>query len=227
MKPSKVIIVIIIAAAVNIVLSQDSKDKNFINRFYLKAGYELLSFNNVTVFKSGRNAYVSEGLKGFTGSIGYEYSKKLSFEIQYKSMDDVSYGYDKEAYMVYSSGEIYYLYGEGGMTSNYINLRANYFVNEDRRENPIYFIGSLNLGFQQVRNSEVKEYPDRTETIANNYNRFIIGPEAGIGIYFDLGIISFHTEMTFSSRTSLLNRDKKYTENSLTLNFSPILNFNL
>lgn len=226
MKLSKVIIVLAIATAVNIVLSQDPGGRDTVNSFYVKAGYELLSFSNSSVFSSGRSAGVNEGLSGFTGSLGYVFSKKLNFEVQYKSVEDVSYGYGKEAYMVYPGNEVYYLYGSGSISSHYINLKADYFVNEDKRSNPLYFIWSLNFGFQHVRNSESKEYPDRIETVSSNYTRFIAGPEAGIGIYFDLGVLSFHTEMTFSSRTAFLKSDKKYTENSLMLNFSPILNFN-
>lgn len=225
MKPSNLIIVIIIVLSVNIVLSQKSEENIFLKKLYLKAGLEFSNFSNNTIFKSGSSAYEREGTMSYTGSLGYEYTNKLLFELQYKYMDGFSYKYDKGLFQYYSNGERYYLSGQGNVKSHYINLRANYFVNENRKDNPIYFIGAMNFGIQQVNNREQYEYNDRDETVTTKSTRFVLGPEAGFGIFFDLGIISFHTEFTFSSRISPLTRDKKYSENSLTLNFSPILNF--
>ena len=224
MNTLKVIIVIIILSAVNIVLSQKIIEKNDPNPMYVKAGIEFASFSSVTVFKSGMSSYKTDALRSLIGAIGVEYSDKLNFELQFKYMESFFYGY-REAYSVYADGTKYYNYGTGIMNSGYVNLRADYFVNEKKRENPIYFIGALNIGFQNVENSETKEYPDRNETNVNTYTRYIIGPEAGLGIYFDLGLFNFAVESTFSSRISPFAGHRRYAENSITLNVSPVLKF--
>jgi len=225
MKSSNVVIVLIFLSIADIVLSQKLIDKKVENPMYLRAGVEFASLSNVTVFKSGRNAYATEPVHSIIGAIGVEYSDKLIFELQFKYMERFFYAYEKEAYMYLPDGTRYFNYGSGNMNSGYVNLRANYFVNEKKRENPLFFIGALNVGFQNVENSETKEYPDRNETVTNTFTRYILGPEAGLGVYFDLGVFNFVFETTFSSRISPFSRDRKYTENSITLNFSPVLKF--
>jgi hypothetical protein len=154
--------------------------------------------------------------------MGVEYTKRLLFELQFKFTDGISYGY-REPYWWLADGTKYYWFGSGSLTSGYVNLRANYFVNEKRRENPVYFIGSLNLGFQNVTNSETKESPDGAYITNSHFSRFVIGPEAGLGIYFDLGVFNFAFESTFCSRMSFDKGYKKYTENSITVKFSPVI----
>jgi hypothetical protein len=224
MRSSNVVIVLIFLSIANIVLSQKLKDNNAEKPMYFKAGIELASMSNVTVFKSGRNAYQTGAVNSLTGAIGVQFTKRLDFELQFKKMENFSYGYN-EPHMFFPDGTKYYNYGSGTMNSAYLNLRANYFVNEKKRENPIYFIGALNIGFQHVENLEIKESPGMVEKTTNTFSRYIIGPEAGLGIFFDLGIFNFVFESTFSSRISPFSRDKKYTENTLTLNFSPVLKF--
>ncbi len=226
MKPSNLIIVIIAFILTEMNYPQSVNDKNILNNLYLKAGYEFAELSNSSFFKSGRSVYGKGGVICVTASIGYDYTRRLQFEIQYKHMGGLGYGYDRERLgLDYPQGASYYKSGYGHTSTNFINLRSNYFVNENRRENPIYYIWSFNFGIQKVYNSELFEYADSTVTVINKYNRLVVGPEAGFGIYFDLGIINFLTEFTFSTRFSPLRNDKKYTENSLLLNFSSVIDF--
>jgi hypothetical protein len=225
MKPSNLIIVSLVTILGNITFAQQQQESNLSDRVYLRAGIDFTNFSNVTVFRSGRNSYERGGVNLYSVSAGYKFTKRTSFELQYKYLDEFSNSYEKELYLYTSSGMKYYKYGGGVMNSHYLNLRANYFVNEDKKEDPIYFIASMGFGFQRVRNSETTEYADSTVTVTNKYTRFVVGPEAGFGIYFDLGTVGFNTEFTFSSRISPFSGDKRYAENSLTMNFSPVINF--
>jgi len=226
MKASMLIIIIFEFALTGLIYSQNNNNKNIFSNLYLKAGYEFATLSNSSYFKSGMSAFGKGGVTSYSAAVGYDYTKKLQFEIQYKYMDGFNYSYERDRWgLVYPIGASYYKTGDGSVSAHLINLRSNYFVNEDKRENPVYFIWSLNFGLQKVFNHELFEYSDSTVDVTNKYDRFVIGPEAGFGIYFDFGIFGFQTEFTFSSRFSPMRKDKRYTENSLILNFSPVINF--
>ena len=221
MKPSNLIIVAIAVILPEMNYSQMHKDTSIIDRLYIKAGYEIANYSNATSF-----TYSYASPKGqaqyFTAAIAYDFNRILQFEISYKHMYSISYNDGIENFKPW--GRFYYD-ASGSLESFLLNLRANYFVNVNRRVNPIYFTGSLYLGYQKVLSSEVYTYDTYSETVNKTHNRFITGPEAGFGIYWDLGIINFQTEFSFSVRYAPLRGEKRFTENSVNFNISPVLNY--
>jgi len=224
MKPSQVIIVTLAVIMVNLSYSQNNTGKNFLGKLYFKAGIEFANYSNSTIFALS-SAFQRGGVEMITASAAYEFKRILLFELKYKYLDDFSYNAEESQYPFYQNGEQFYYSAGGSLSSHYIDLRANYFVNTNRRENPVYFIGALSFGYQNVQNSDFYDYTYYTKTVTRKFNRFVIGPEAGFGIFFDLGIFNFQTEFTFCSRISPLSNDRKYTENSVNLNVSPVINF--
>jgi hypothetical protein len=204
------------------------KEKPLLKKLSVKGNIEFSNFSNTSF--SGMSKGYKSWLLNYGGSISYEHSQKLSLEVEYKYVPQQFYS-DRITNTVTQFGEtdIYHL--SSGMSSHVFNLKANYFLSKDRGVNPIYFIGGVSFVSQPVENTQSyrNAYPQgwsyyREILVESRYMRYLIGPMAGVGIYFDAGFISFATEFSFTGRVAL-GRDKNLTETAFNINFSPILRF--
>lgn len=224
MKPSNLIIVIIAVILVNLCYSQNKKTEHF-QKMYFKAGIDFSNFSNTSHFKYDEGGDPRGGVNLLSLAVAGHYNNRLQFEAQYKYLPLFSYNRDEIRAGNPKTYEEFIYSGSGSLTSSYINLRANYFVNDNRREDPIYFIWTVSLGIQKVSETEQYVYQTRTDIINKNFTRFVIGPEAGFGIFFELGYFNFQTEFTFTARSAFFGQDIKYSENSVNFSISPVINF--
>jgi len=134
MKPSNLIIVILAACFVNLINSQNKNiDSSFLGKLYLKAGLEYINYTNTAKFRIGTGGSNKENARLISFAVAYQYNKRLQLELQYKVTTDISYGI-LEDLTYYGNGDPFRYLAGGTLSSNYVNLRANYFVNDNRRE---------------------------------------------------------------------------------------------
>ncbi|MCI0450582.1 MAG: hypothetical protein L0Y79_12515 [Chlorobi bacterium] len=178
------------------------------------AGYVLKDRNKRN---TARSVFPEGSIDGFGGGIGYEYNNRLYFELIYEYMGDLGYS-NSETF------EQYYGSVNNSYESHDFTMRGIYFVNNDRRDDPIYFISGLSFSVQRVKNTFVDEYEDRKETVFQSYNRYVLGPVAGLEIYWDIWPISFQTELSFGARVEIF-RGTRFSETLFNFNFSPLIRF--
>lgn len=211
-------------------VSKREKDRSFFDRLSLKANAEISGIS-LSPFK-GMSREGKSWVFNYGGSVNYEISNRFSLEAEYKYVP--GFNYTQEPMMLGKmNGTAFERYTNNSysdFSSHLINLKANYFISEERRIHPIYFIGGISIALQPVTNTVNDVYVselgsiDRSVETTAKYNRYLVGPMAGIGVFYDLGFISFATELSFAARVSVVN-DKKLTETAFNLNFSPILKF--
>jgi len=216
---------------INILKAQSLNDtmNTFKDRVYVRGGYEY-SFRSGAGYilkdrakrNSAKSVFPEGSVDVFSAGIGYEYGNRLYFELNYEYMGDL--GYSNAEIREWSYEKQYYTYVYNSFKSHDFTLRGIYFVNEDRRIDPIYFISGLSFSVQPVNNRFVDEYEDRTETVLQSYNRYVVGPVAGVGIFWDIWPISFQTEISFGARVEFF-RGSKFSETLLNFNFSPVFRF--
>ena len=208
------------------IVSQTSEVK-YEDRIYLKGGYQR-SFHIHTGYitkdsagRQRRSFYTEAWYDNFSGGIGYRHTNKVSIEVLYEFIDDIGYADKQNRGVKENTHENLYSYVFSEFSSHEVTIRSIVFVNNDRTENPVYFVAGFTLTLQPVDNRFIDEYEDRTEYSGNSYSRIAAGPVAGVGIYWDFGPVGFETEFTFGSKVSV-NR-KGLSETSMKLSISPVL----
>jgi hypothetical protein len=218
--------IVLLFIAVSAVYSQQH-EKPLVKRFSLKGNIELSNYALIASSDLTHRQWVVN----YGSSLRYDHNNKVTFEAEYKYISEANY-YDSfgNSRMMNNQGDKYYYSVDNFLRSHVVNLKANYFVNNDRWEDPVYFIGGLSLALQPVRKFQNYRFIDENGlvesevTVRSDYNKFLVGPMAGVGLYFDTGFISFTSEFTFGTRVAIGN-DSKLTETSFNLSFSPILKF--
>lgn len=230
MKTSAFVLVTVIAFS-NIAYSQfypiGLYNKSLGEKFYVKAGIDLSSVSNIKLQTK------MIGWNDIWGSIAYDYSSKVQFEFLYRyighriyeitQIDDRNYPY----YYNYDKFDDYF--------SHNFNLKANYFLNKDKTVNPFYLTGSLVFALQRVTNNELsnwgkqytlneKGYFYSNFHVISFYDRVMIGPELGAGMFLAFGHINFQAECSFSMKVApFVNRGfKEYTFN---ISLAPVYKF--
>jgi hypothetical protein len=204
--------------------SQESK-VTFEDKLYFKGGYAH-SYRSATGFvqkdfsqKGGPGVYPSGWADVFTGTAGYKLNNRVSIEVSYEYMNGLSFS--ETVLHRQSIEESYYSTVETSYKAHEVSFKGTLFVNDDRNDDPVYFIGGLTFALQPVNNRFVDEFEDRTETILNSYNRFAAGLVAGFGIFWDTGFLKFTTEVTIGTKFSIGR--KELSETSFSLNISPLI----
>ena len=107
-----------------------------------------------------------------------------------------------------------------------IDFKANYFFSKKKESNPFYLTGGIAASIQRVHEelinyyyapdtgSQINRYLNMTELMT--YNRFLIGPEFGVGMFLAFGRVSFQSELIYSARFSPFI-DRSYRELSFNL----------
>lgn len=194
------------------------KKERFLDKFYIKAGYEFAGFSN-------SNSEYSGGAGSIIGSIVYNYNEYLQFELMYKSGNgynyqtksiyENNYNYQNWTGTSYHESEVEILYPSS------VYLKTNYFFNKDRRTNPLYLTGSFIFDLQKRKvlnevnrnimlgqNYIINSYERRYVT---DYYRFLAGVSGGGGLYLDLGRINFQAELAWSAKIAPFV-DRSYKE---------------
>src|SRR4030095_98801 len=208
--------------------AQSQKD-NLKDKIYLKAGYSYSYRSYAGSIKKdwSKHSGYSIGSEGwvdvFSGGIGYYFSKRLSFEVNYEYINGNSIGYSDYQFRAnsgYPDFKTYHSVIGSDFDSHDLAVRFNYFVNDDRKVNPIYFIGSLSFAVQPVKNLYIEEYETYNLETNQSYYRYTVGPAAGVGVFWDTGLLSFETELTIGARVSLYRGE--LSEHHFTLSISPL-----
>jgi hypothetical protein len=209
------------------ILNSQVLNEKFEDKIYLKAGYVYTYQSGIGHISKkvggGRKIGATMDPKGwyqtFNAGLGYEFSERLYFDITYQFTGNMSFseterwGNGPNSTLLSNISTSYDIYD--------LTLRGNYFVNVDRRDDPIYYSFGLSFSVQPVNNKFIEEYEDRTVTTNESYTRFSAGPVAGVGIYWETGPVTFMTEVMIGSRVSIWK--KEMVETSITLNFSPVI----
>lgn len=151
--------------------------------------------------------------------IGYEYSNRLYFDLTYEYMNGLSYS--RSEVWKTTLTDKFYTHVASEYKAHELTLRANYFVNDNRKDDPIYFVGGVTFSAQPVKNRFVDEDENETVITETSYRRFAAGPVAGVGVFWETGILSFMTELTIGSKFSIWK--KEVSETSINISVSPLL----
>ena len=232
MKTIKIIILFAVIFFVNSVFSQKANNR-FWEGFSVKAGINCFSFSNKDY---GYNNIFDNA--NFKASIVFDYSKKMTFELEYIYMPDYFFG--RGGYHITTldeNGELleHDTYGNSDrIYSNVFNARVNYNVLNLLEVFPVYLIGSASTSIQSVKNEDYRYNIKKIEphfyseyqntTILNSYMRFLIGPKVGVGLNYMFGRFGINVESSVSLRYSPFI-DKGYKEVDYNLGFASIYKF--
>jgi hypothetical protein len=179
-----------------ITFSQQVTKKGVLDRLYFKAGAEFYSMKRDNYQYSGEVNNIN-----LVGSVIYDYSDKIQTEFVYK------YGFERGPFTIYSND--YRFRGEyisqdryESLTDNCIDLKLNWFLNRDKTINPIYLTGILEFDIQNRLESSFESANDTGSVTplynySNrlSYNRVLVGPGLGAGIFLAFGKIDFQAEV--------------------------------
>lgn len=171
------------------------KSENVFDRLYFKAGAEFYSLK-----KGSSNIKGDVNDISLVGSVIYDYHDNMQVEFVYK------YGFER-GYSVYTVG--FFTGGENvsigeseSMTDYAVDFKLNYFLNRDKTLNPIYLIGLVEFDLQ---NRSVRSFESRFDTGSyyqkyyrsdlSTYNRLLVGPGLGAGMFLAFGKINFQAEV--------------------------------
>ncbi|MEO8514466.1 MAG: hypothetical protein ABI543_12975 [Ignavibacteria bacterium] len=206
-----------------------SANENLAERFYLTGGYQH-SFHSYAgfVLKDGgfrqSRSFEAEGwFDNFQGGIGFKMNNKFSLEVMYEYTGEIGYSDKQFKQSIPEPPWNFYSYMFTDFSSHELTFRGIIFVNDDRTDDPVYFVSGLSFSYQPVENRFIDEYKDRVVTVENSYKRVAAGPVAGVGVFWDLGYISFTTEFTFSAKASVFKPG--LSETSMKLSISPVFKF--
>jgi hypothetical protein len=202
----------------------DSDSKSILDRLYFKAGAELFSYSSDNFRSRG-------GVNGMNliGSFMYDYLDKIQLEFVYRynvgrdnKNESLRYGTVREYTDVSKHEEL---------TGNGFDLKVNYFMNRDRTENPVYFVGALGIDIQNRQVYENFQYVNMfVDTMSGysmataSYNRLLLGPSLGVGIFLDFGKVNVQSEVNAGFRIAPFV-DRGYKEFILSIGLSPIYKF--
>jgi len=195
--------------------SQDSSNTGFLKKLSFRAGYVISSINNYNSYSRLTD------ICNLLLSVSYDYNKQLQFDISYRYLANLSSLISNNAV-----DEFYYTSHYKTFNSYMFSLKANYFLSKNRDSNPVYFTGGITGSIQPVH-EWLSGYYNKVDTMGGftsyihdqrigSYNRLLLGPEVGGGIYLNFGKVSFQSELTYSARFSLF-RDRGYRELSFSL----------
>jgi hypothetical protein len=198
--------------------AQDSAKSSVFSNMYLRVGFEMTAFNNV----SGYSKLTENVL--FFGSVSYDYNEHIQLDIMYRHMNDLVRTLDW-----YFAGTVLGSHGYDhfqAFSSNLISAKVNYFISSKRELNPFYATGGISIAIQPVHDRLVDFYPSQGphgSTIQNidvidirSYTRMMLGPEFGVGMFLAFGRVNFQSEITYSARFSTFT-DTNYRELSFSL----------
>ena len=196
-------------------------------KFYVKAGIDLSSVSN------GKLQVNKIEWNDFWGSVAYDYSSNVQLEFLYRYIGHRFYDIAQVDIRNYP---FYYNYDKfDDYFSHNFNLKANYFLRKDKTVNPFYLTGSLVFALQRVTNNEitnegrlsspnVKGYYSSNYHVISFYDRVMIGPELGAGMFLAFGHVNFQVECSFSAKVApFVNRGFK--EYSFNISLAPVYNF--
>lgn len=210
-------------------VNAQQENENFSERFYLTGGYQH-SFHSYAGFvrKDGGNrqprSFTTQGwYDNFQGGVGFKLNNRFSIEAMYEFTGNLGYSDKLLRQSTFEPPYDYYSYMFTDFSSHELTFRGIIFVNDDRKDNPVYFVSGLSFSYQPVENRFIDEYEERVVTVESSYKRVAAGPVAGVGIFWDLGYISFTTEFSFSAKTSVFKPG--LSETSMKLSISPVFNW--
>jgi hypothetical protein len=179
-----------------ITFSQQESKKNILERVYFKAGAEFYSLKRENPVEKGDVNNIN-----LIGSVMYDYSDKVQLEFAYK------YGFAR-TYSIYSNffesgGEFIGKSKSESLADYNVDLKLNWFLNGDKTIDPLYLTGILEF---DIQNKSLAEEENRSDTgwysrqkyynyNESSYNRLLIGPGLGAGIFFAFGKIDFQAEI--------------------------------
>ena len=194
-----------------ITFSQQATGKGVLDRLYFKAGAEFYSMR-----RDNSNIKGDVNNINLVGSVIYDLSDRVQTEFVYK------YGFVR-GYPIFNddhiiNGEIIRKSEYEDLTDYNIDLKLNWFLNRNKTNNPIYITGILEFDIQNrslLRNEshyDTSEFRQKFyEFNKTSYNRLLIGPGIGAGIFLDAGKIDFQAEANCIYRIAPFV-DKGYNE---------------
>jgi hypothetical protein len=202
-------------------------DRSRLDRYYLKAG---IDFSSVSNEKLQTNKITWSDI---WGSVAYDYSSNVQLEFLYRYIGHRFYDIAQVDIRNYP---YYYNYDKfDDYFSHNFNLKANYFFRKDKTVNPFYLTGSLVFALQRVTNNEItnegklttqneKGYFSSNIHVISFYDRVMIGPELGAGMFLAFGHVNFQVECSFSAKVApFVNRGFK--EYAFNISLAPVYNF--
>ena len=192
---SSIFILGLVLLTTGITFSQQERNKGVLDRLYFKAGTEFYSMKRDNYHYSGEVNNIN-----LVGSVIYDYNDKIQTEFVYK------YGFERD-YSIYSYG-----YRTNGgfvskgknenLTDYNVDLKLNWFLNRDKTINPVYLTGLLEFDIQNryvfsgESLSDTGRYtPQYYENERTSYNRLLVGPGIGAGIFLAFGRVDFQAEV--------------------------------
>lgn len=205
-------------------LNAQDKGRFSLDKFFVKAGYEhtyrsASSYvsKNVTS-KRGTILNPEAWVNAFYAGVGYEFNNIFHLEVEYRYVNEISDGISERWKITLEN--TYYRYYASSYKTHELILRGNIFVNNDRRDDPVYFTSGIVFSVQPVRDLLIEEDEDRTEITKHSYNRVMTGPMAGVGIFWDFGDVCVQTEAIIGSKFSISRKDA--SEIMFAVNISPV-----
>lgn len=225
MKTSALFLITVLAFS-NISYSQnDSVHKPVSGKhgnLYLKCGIDLFMYSTEKIEIS------PAGHLDFWGSAAYDVNKRVQVELLYRYIGDLIHDY---LYINYrdANPEYYYFENFDEYHSHDFCMKTNFFLNENKKQNPFYLTGSFIYSLQAITNKDSlwKSYDDTAIHYTKNnysYNRVMLGFSLGVGLYLDMGRFGFQNEIFFAARFAPFT-DKGYKEFFLGMSFAPVFKF--
>ncbi len=190
---------------------QNTGDKNILDRFYFKAGGEFSTLiRKDSDFKGDANNV------NLIGSVIYDYLDDIQLEFVYKYCFDRTYGRNENIYK--SGGKVFHQGNSESLTDYCADFKLNYFLNKDKTISPVYLTGILEFDVQNKydysynRQADTSGYiPDYSLSESSSYNRLLVGPGLGAGIFLAFGKIDFQAEANSVFRVAPFT-DRGYNE---------------
>lgn len=199
-------------------------DRNILDRFYVKAGAEFYSYSTEGVKVKGASNEIQ-----LVGSIIYDYSDKLQVEFVYK-YDFENSNFIQGYYYASETEYISYFYSQSNKSS-IVNLKANYFLNKDKTENPVYLTAAAVFDIQHKLSTEGRRIGiigsssnSSYENLGSSYNRLLVGPQIGAGIFLAFGKVNVQSEVNFGMKIAPFV-DRGYKEFVFSVGLSPVYKF--
>lgn len=207
--------------------SQDTNNNSFKKQIYFQAGCTYVSV------KSNSVKSMHDGNFGFIGSIGYQIKPRLRFCVNYVYEFD-TYDNRKFSY-VFNPPDYVYSQTYKGITAQKLSLGASYFLTIKPGHLMTFLSGALVNSFERAKTYSEQVFAGHSDStgqydtyqvrkVTEQHNRFLMGPEIGVGIFMELGRFNFQQELTFTKMFSIYN-DRNYSEFSVNFNSGIVYKF--